>query len=88
MARLTVNMAEEALRKEVQKLDKRVQVVGVNQSKKRDYYRVSLLKDGKTSSADIKKDVIKQYLSRERKGNELRRALGKAVSHLSIKHRK
>lgn len=87
MARLTLKLAEETLRKEVQKLDKRTQVVGVAQSKKKDAYRVTLLKDGRTSSADLKKDLIKQSLAQEGKGGGLRKALGKAVSHLSIKYR-
>lgn len=87
MPRLTIRVAEETLRKEVHKLDKRVQII-VNQIKKKDVYRVTLLKDGRTGSADIKKDIIKEYLSGEAKGNELRRALGKAVSHLSIQYRK
>ena len=51
-----------------------------------DFYRVTLVKDRKSGSADLKKDVIKQYLSQEGKGKELRRALGKAVSHLSIRY--
>lgn len=87
MQRLTIRSAEETLRKEVHKLDKRVQLIAVNETKKKDAYRVTLLKDGRTGSADIKKDIIREYLSGEAKGNELRRALGKAVSHLSIKYR-
>jgi hypothetical protein len=83
---MTVKLVEETLRKEVQKLDKRVQVLGVQQTKKKDAYRVTLLKDGRSGSAHLKKDVIKQYLSEESTGKELRRALGKAVSHLSIKY--
>ncbi len=87
MPRLTINVAEETLRKEVHKLDKRVQLVAVNETKKKDAYRVTLLKDGRTGSANIKKDLIREYLAEESKGNELGRALGKAVSHLSIKYR-
>ncbi len=85
---MTVKLIEEALRKEVQKIDKSVQVVAVEQSKKKNFYRVTLLKDRKSGSAELKKDVIKQYLSQESKGKELRRALGKAVSHLSIRYRR
>ena len=85
MPRLTVKLVEETVRKEVQKLDKRVQVVGVNQGKKKDSYRVTLLKDGRTGAADLKKDFLKECFSQEGKGNELRRALGKAVSRLSIR---
>ncbi|MHC4103572.1 MAG: hypothetical protein ACYSR9_01425 [Planctomycetota bacterium] len=88
MPEMTVKLIEETLRKEVQKIDKSVQVVAVEQSKKKNFYRVTLLKDRKSGSADLKKDVIKQYLSQEGKGNELRRALGKAVSHLSIRYRR
>ncbi len=87
MTELTVELIEETLRKEVQKIDKSVQVVAVEQSKKKNFYRVTLLKDRKSGSADLKKDVIKQYLSQEGKGTELRKALGKAVSHLSIRYR-
>jgi hypothetical protein len=87
MPRLTLKLAEETLRKEVQKLDKRTQVVGVAQSKTKDAYRVTLLKDGRTNSADLKKDLLKQYLAQEGKGGGLRKALGRAVSHLSIKYR-
>ncbi len=87
MQRLTIRSAEETLRKEVNKLDKRVQLIAVNQTKKKEAYRVTLLKDGRTGSADIKKDLIRDFLSGEAKGNELRKALGKAVSHLSIQYR-
>ena len=88
MTEMTVKLIEETLRKAVQKIDKSVQVVAVEQSKKKNYYRATLLKDGKSSSAELKKDVIKQYLSQEGRGKELRKALGKAVSHLSIKYKR
>ena len=88
MPEMTVKLIEEALRKEVQKIDKSVQVAAVEPSKKENFYRVTLLKDGKSGSAELKKDAIKQYLSQEGKGKELRRALGKAVSHLSIRYRR
>ena len=85
---MTVKLIEETLRKEVQKIDKSVQVVAVERSKKKNFYRVTLHKDRKSGSAELKKDVIKGYLSQEGKGKELRRALGKAVSHLSISFRR
>ena len=88
MPEMTVQLIEETLRKEVQKIDKSVQVVAVEQSKKKNFYRATLLKDGKSGSAELKKDVIKQYLSQEGRGKELRRALGKAVSHLSIRYKR
>ena len=88
MPTLTVKLAEETLRKEVYKLDKRAQLIAVNQTKKKDAYRVTLLKDGRTGTAAINKDLIKAYIAGEGKGNELRRALGRAVSHLSIKYGK
>ena len=84
--KITIKLVEEMLRQEVQKLDKRVQVLGVQQVKKKKVYRVTLLKDGKSGSADLKREVIEQYLSQEGKDKELRRALGKAVSHLSISY--
>ncbi len=85
---LTDSLVEEALRREVQRLDKRVQVVGVHQDKKRDAYRITLLKDGRTSVADLKTELLRESLSKEGKTNKLRSALGKAVSHLSISYRK
>ena len=88
MPEMTIKLIEETLRNEVQKIDKSVQVVAVEQSKKKNFYRVTLLKDGKFGSAELKKDAIKQYLDREGKSKELRRALGKAVSHLSIRYRR
>ncbi len=88
MPEITIELIEETLRKEVQKIDKSVRVVAVEQSKKKDFYRVTLLKDRKSGRAELKKDVIKQYLSQEGKGKELRRALGKAVSHLSIRYKR
>jgi hypothetical protein len=88
MPEMTVKLIEETLRKEVQKIDKSVQVVVVEPSKKENFYRVTLLKDRKSGSAELKKDVIKKYLSQEGKGKELRRALGKAVSHLSIRYKR
>ena len=87
MPELTIEQIEEALRKEVQKIDKSVRVAAVEQSKKKNFYRVTLFNDTKSSSADLKKDVIKQYLSQGGKVKELRKALGKAVSHLSIRYR-
>ena len=86
MPKMTVKLVEETLQKEVQRIDKSVQVVAVEQSKKKDYYRVTLLKDRKSGSADLHKDVIEQTLSQKGKGKKLRRALGKAVSHLSIRY--
>jgi hypothetical protein len=86
MPKINVEQIEEALQKEVQKLDKRVRVAGVEPGKKKDVYRVTLLKDGKSTSADLQKDVIEQYLSREGKNKGLKKALGKAVSHLSIRY--
>ena len=88
MPEMTVKLIEETLRKEVQKIDKSVQVVAVEQSKKKNFYRATLLKDGKSGSAELKKDIIKQYLSQEGRGKELRSALGKAVSHLSIRYKR
>lgn len=88
MPTLTVKMIEDGLRKEVLRLDKRVQLVGVTQSKKKDSYRVSLQKDGKTSAADLKKDLLEECLSQEGKGSKLRSALGKAVSRLNVAYRK
>ena len=85
---MKIKLIEETLRKEVQKIDKSVRVVAVEQSKKKDFYRATLLKDGKSGSAELKKDVIKQYLSQEGRGKELRKALGKAVSHLSIRYKR
>ena len=86
MTEKTINMIEEALRKEVQKIDKSVQVVAVEQGKKKDFYRVTLLKEGKSASADLQKDLIEQYLAQKDKGRQLRKALAKAVSHLSIRY--
>jgi hypothetical protein len=88
MPEMTDKLIEETLRKEVQRIDKSVQVVAVEQSKKKNFYRVTLLKDGKSGSAELKKDVIRQYLDREGRSKELRRALGKAVSHLSIRYKR
>ena len=83
---MTVDLIEETLRKEVQKLDKRVRVAAVEQGKKKDVYRVTLLKDGKSSSADLQKEIIEQHLSQKGKGKKLKRALAKAVSHMSISY--
>jgi hypothetical protein len=65
MPEMTVKQIEETLRKEVHKIDKSVQVVAVEPSKKKNFYRVTLLKDRKSGSAELKKDVIEQYLSQE-----------------------
>ena len=81
-------MIEEALREEVRKIDNRVQVVAVEQGKKKDLYRVTLLKEGKSGSADLQKDLVKQHLAEKGKGGRLRKALAKAVSHLSIRYGK
>ena len=63
MPEMTVKLIEETLRKEVQKIDKSVQVVAVEPSKKENFYRVTLLKDRKSGSAELKKDVIKKHSS-------------------------
>lgn len=86
MTEITINMIEEALRQEVQGIDKRVQVVAVEQGKKKNVYRVTLLKEGKSGSADLQRDLIDQHLAQKGKSRELRKALAKAVSHLSIKY--
>ncbi len=86
MPKITVDQIEETLRKEVQRIDKSVRLLAVEPGKKKNFYRVILLKDGKSGSADLEKAVIEQFLSDERKGKKLRKALGKAVSHLSIKY--
>jgi len=86
MIEIAVDLIEEALQKEVQKLDKRVRVAAVEQSKKKEIYRVTLIKDGKSGSADLQKEVIEQHLSQKGKGKKLRSALAKAVSHLSISY--
>ena len=88
MPEMTIEQIEEILRKEVQKIDKSVQVVAVEEGKKKNFYRATLLKEGKSSSAELQKDVVNQYLSQEGRGKELRKALGKAVSHLSIKYKR
>ena len=86
MPKIDVEQVEEALQKEVQRLDKRVRVSGVELSKKKGTYRVTLLKDGKSASADLQKEVIEQHLSQKGKGKKLRKALAKTVSHLSISY--
>jgi hypothetical protein len=86
MAEKKINMIEEALRKEVQKIDKSVQVVAVEQGKKKNFYRVTLLKEGKSGSADLQKDLVEQHLSEKGQSRQLRKALAKAVSHLSIRY--
>jgi len=88
MPKMTVELIEETLRKEVRKIDKSVKVVAVEQSKKTDFYRVTLIKEGKSGSAELKKEVIEQYLAQGGKGKALSRALGKAVSHLSISYKR
>jgi ABC-type protease/lipase transport system fused ATPase/permease subunit len=88
MPKLTDDLVEETIRKEVRELDKSVQVVGVRPDKKKKVFRVILLKDGRSGSADLKEEVIKQSLSQEGRDKKLKRALGKAVSHLSIKYQK
>ena len=88
MPEMTVKLIEETLRKEVQKIDKSVKVVAVEQSKKKGFYRVTLVKDRKSGSAERKKDVLEQHFAPEGRGQKLRRALGKAVSHLSIRYKR
>ena len=86
MAKLTVEAIEEALRKEVQKLDKRVQVVAVEPGKKKNSFRVTLSKDAKMDSADLEKEILEKFLAGKGGSKTLRKALGKAVSHLSINY--
>ena len=86
MVKITVEVIEEALGKEVQKLDKRVRVVAVESAKKKNFYRVTLSKDGKMGSANLEKEILEEFLAREGGSKKLRKALGKAVSHLSINY--
>jgi hypothetical protein len=86
MAEMTINVIEAALRKEVQNIDKSVQVAAVEQGKKKNVYRVTLIKEGKSSSADLQKDLIEKHLSQKGQSKQLRKALAKAVSHLSIRY--
>ena len=88
MPRITAQQVEEALRKEVQTIDKSVQVAAVKQGKKKDCYRLTLLKHGKSASVELKKDLVKRHLAGQGQGRELRKALGKAVSHLSISYQR
>jgi hypothetical protein len=88
MPKLTLDKAEETLRQAVEKLDKRVQLLAVSETTDKEGYRVTLLKDGRTGTADIKEDVLDAFIAGEAKGHELRKALGKAVSHLSIQYRR
>ncbi len=83
---MTINVIEAALRKEVQNIDKSVQVAAVEQGKKKNVYRVTLIKEGKSSSADLQKDLIEKHLSQKGQSKQLRKALAKAVSHLSIRY--
>ena len=85
MPRLTQKLALETLRNEIEKLDKRVTLVGLTPTKKKDAFRITLLKDGRSGTAKLKKDLIKEHLSQEGKGTGLKKALGKAVAHLSIR---
>ena len=88
MPDITIELVEETLQQEIRKIDKSVQLAAVEESKDKSFYRLTLLKDRKSGSAKLKKDVVKQFLSREGKGKGLRKALGKAVSHLSIKYKR
>lgn len=86
MPKMTIQSIEENLRKEVQKMDKRVRLVAVELDKKRNCYRVSLNKDGKPGSAELQTELVEKFLSGQGKDKALRRALGKAVGHLSIRY--
>jgi hypothetical protein len=87
MPKLTKETVEKILLQVAQKLDKRVQILAVNETKDGDGYRVTVVKDGKTGTAAIRKDVIEAFVAGGEKTHELRKALGRAVSHLSIKYR-
>jgi len=87
MAELTIEVVEETLRKAIENLDKHVLLLSVTELKKKDAYRVALQKGGRNGSADIGGDVIKGSLAEEGNSQGLRKALGKAVSRLSINHR-
>ena len=72
MAKITGEVIEEALGKEVQKLDKRVRVVAVEPGKKKNSYRVTLIKDGKMGSADLENEILEKFLAREGGSMKLR----------------
>ena len=85
MPKLTDDLVEETIRKEVQGLDKSVQVLGIRPDKKKKVYRVTLVKDGRSGSADLKEDLIKQYLSEEGRGKKLRRGINRKMRTYILK---
>ena len=61
-------------------------MVAVESGKKKNAYRVTLSKDAKMGSADLEKEIIEKFLAGQGGSKKLRKALGKAVSHLSINY--
>jgi hypothetical protein len=76
---------EEAMRKVVESLDKGTRLEAV--LKEDDQYRVILSKGVHSDRAVLSKDLAEDFLERGRKGQELKRALGKVISKLSLMNR-
>jgi hypothetical protein len=76
---------EEAMRKVVESLDKGTRLEAVLEED--DQYRVILSKGVHSDRAVLSKDLAEDFLERGRKGQELKRALGKVISKLSLMNR-
>jgi hypothetical protein len=76
---------EEAMRKVIEALDKGTRLEAV--LREDDQYRVILSKGIHSDRADLSKDLVEDFLERGRKGQELKRALGKVISKLGLMNR-
>ena len=86
MSKISIDVIEETLRKEVQKIDKRVQLMAVEPGKKKNLYRVTLLKDGKSGSADLEKEIVEQFLSKKSSGKKFGMKPTKSQKRKQMRH--
>ena len=73
---------EEAMRKMVESLDKATRLEAVVEEK--DEFRVILSKGTHSDRAALSRELLEDFLERGKGGHEVRKALGKVVSKLTL----
>lgn len=77
---------EEEVRKIVESLDKGTRLEAV--IKEEGEYRVVLSKGGHSDRAALSGDLLEDFLERGKRGQEVRKAIGKVISKLTLMNQK
>ena len=73
---------EEAMKKMVESLDKGTRLEAVVEEK--DEFRVIISKGTHSDRATLSRDLLEDFLEREKRGHEVRKAIGKVISKLTL----